>query len=85
MQAVEYRFGPGKTTSQPIEWLSDNGSCYTAANTRDFARMLGLKPIAPGGQSAKQWDGRELRQNLQRRLRTSGSPTRLSDRDEGVK
>lgn len=45
MQAVEARFGPGQTAAQPVEWLSDNGSCYTAANTRQFARMLGLKPV----------------------------------------
>lgn len=25
-QAVEYRFGPGQTVTQPIEWLTDNGS-----------------------------------------------------------
>ena len=28
-----------------FERVSDNGSCYTAANTRQFARMLGLKPV----------------------------------------
>lgn len=27
MQTMEYRFGTGKTSAQPIEWLSDNGSC----------------------------------------------------------
>jgi putative transposase len=45
MQAVEYRFGPNRTAPTEIEWLSDNGSCYTAAETRSFARMLGLKPV----------------------------------------
>ena len=45
MQAVEYRFGAGKTVNRLIEWLSDSGSCYTAASTRQFARMLGLKPV----------------------------------------
>ncbi len=45
MQAVEYRFGPGQTVTQPIEWLTDNGSCYTSASTRHFARLLGLKPV----------------------------------------
>lgn len=44
MQAVEYRFGAGRIAPTEIEWLSDNGSCYTAAETRSFARMLGLKP-----------------------------------------
>lgn len=45
MQAVEYRFGPNAAAPAEIEWLSDNGSCYTAAETRSFARALGLKPV----------------------------------------
>lgn len=28
-----------------MEWLTDNGSCYTAAKTRSFAQELGLKPV----------------------------------------
>ena len=51
MQAVEYRFGAGKTSARPIEWLSDNGSCYTAADTRNFAKALGLKPLTTPVQS----------------------------------
>jgi len=27
-----------------IEWLTDNGSCYTARETRSFARSIGLIP-----------------------------------------
>jgi putative transposase len=45
MLAVENRFGANATAPTEIEWLSDNGSCYTAAETRSFARMLGLKPV----------------------------------------
>lgn len=45
MQAVEYRFGPNQVAPAEIEWLSDNGSCYTAVETRTFARQLGLKPV----------------------------------------
>jgi putative transposase len=43
LEAVERRFG---TTCAPhrIEHLSDNGSCYTAAETRDFAVALNLVP-----------------------------------------
>ncbi|EGY1224780.1 IS3 family transposase [Escherichia coli] len=41
--AVERRFGSGLPTS-PVEWLTDNGSCYRANETRQFARMLGLEP-----------------------------------------
>ncbi|EIY9412092.1 TPA: IS3 family transposase [Escherichia coli] len=41
--AVERRFGRELPTS-PVEWLTDNGSCYRANETRQFARMLGLEP-----------------------------------------
>lgn len=27
-------------SSEPIEWASDNGSCYTARDTRAFAREM---------------------------------------------
>jgi len=45
MQAVEKRFGANKTANHPVEWLTDNGSCYTAKETQKFAKMLGLKPV----------------------------------------
>lgn len=44
MQAVETRFGDRLATT-PIEWLTDNGSCYIAADTRKFARLVGLEPL----------------------------------------
>ncbi|EYD76783.1 Mobile element protein [Rubellimicrobium mesophilum DSM 19309] len=43
LEAVEKRFGAHRAP-QPVEMLSDNGSCYTAKDTRIFARQLGLKP-----------------------------------------
>ena len=43
LEAVEKRFGALKTPT-PLEFLTDNGSCYTAKETRDFATALGLKP-----------------------------------------
>ena len=43
LEAVETRFG-GYRAPQPVEMLSDNGSPYTAKDTRIFARQLGLKP-----------------------------------------
>ena len=45
MQAMERRFGINQAPEQPIEWLTDNGSCYIAQETKSFARMLGLKPV----------------------------------------
>lgn len=43
LEAVELRFGTEKAP-HPVEHLSDNGSCYTAKDTRDFATALGLVP-----------------------------------------
>lgn len=41
LEAVEKRFGAVRAP-QPIEHLSDNGSPYTAKDTRDFATALNL-------------------------------------------
>ncbi|MGA6568567.1 IS3 family transposase [Escherichia coli] len=41
--AVERRFG-NELPASPVEWLTYNGSCYRANETRQFARMLGLEP-----------------------------------------
>jgi transposase InsO family protein len=43
LKAVEYRFN-ALHTARRIEWLSDNGSCYRAKETIEFAVQLGLKP-----------------------------------------
>ena len=42
--AVEHRFGRINRLPVTIEWLSDNGSCYVAGDTRSFARDIGLEP-----------------------------------------
>jgi putative transposase len=43
LASVEHRFGAdARTTPHPIEWLSDNGSCYTARETVAFGESLGL-------------------------------------------
>ena len=42
--AVEHRFGRVNRLPRPIEWLSDNGSPYTAGETKHFARKIGLTP-----------------------------------------
>ena len=43
LEAVERRFSAMRTL-HPIEHLSDNGSAYTAKDTRDFAAALNLVP-----------------------------------------
>ena len=42
LEAVERRFGTHRAPEK-VEVLSDNGSAYTAKDTRIFARQLGLK------------------------------------------
>src|SRR5215204_6390789 len=42
--AVEHRFGPVNRLPVEIEWLTDNGSCYLARETRRFATDVGLVP-----------------------------------------
>ena len=42
--AVEHRFGTVNRLPVTIEWLSDNGSCYVAGDTRSFARDVGFEP-----------------------------------------
>ena len=42
--AVEHRFGQVNRLPSAIEWLTDNGGCYLARETRRFAREIGLVP-----------------------------------------
>ena len=44
IESVERRFGLVSPLPAPIEWLSDNGSPYTARQTRRLARDIGLVP-----------------------------------------
>ena len=42
-ETLEHRFGPAALVApHAIEWLSDNGPCFTARETCEFARSLGL-------------------------------------------
>ena len=41
-ETIESRFGLVDHVPHPIEWLSDNGSVYTARDTRIFATSMGL-------------------------------------------
>jgi len=51
IESVERRFGLVDKLSKPIEWLSDNGSPYTAGETRALARDIGLVPCTTPIQS----------------------------------
>ena len=42
--AVENRFGHVNTLPEPIEWLTDNGSCFVAKNTKTLLRDIGMEP-----------------------------------------
>lgn len=41
---VEHRYGQVDRVPEPIEWLSDNGSPYTARDTRAFAVSVRSSP-----------------------------------------
>lgn len=51
VESVERRFGLVDKLPKPIEWLSDNGSPYTATDTRALARYIGLVPCTTPIQS----------------------------------
>jgi transposase InsO family protein len=44
IESVQYRFNGVAHTRHPIEWLSDNGSCYRAHETQRFAHEPGPVP-----------------------------------------
>jgi transposase InsO family protein len=43
LESVKKRFNDQQTPN-PVEWLSDNGSCYRAHETVSFAQSIGLVP-----------------------------------------
>jgi putative transposase len=45
LAAVENRFGSALNAPTEIEWLTDNGSGYTADKTRAFASAIGSRPL----------------------------------------
>lgn len=49
-RAVEERFAAGRTGSA-VQWLSDNGSIYTALETQIYAERLGLVPVTTPARS----------------------------------
>jgi putative transposase len=63
--AVEHRFGRVNRLPLTIEWLSDNGSCYVAGDTRNFARDIGLEPRTSPlkARKAMEWPKRSFAQS----------------------
>lgn len=49
--AVAARFGSGERPDAPVQWLSDNGSMYTALDTLITAERLNLIPITTPARS----------------------------------
>ena len=45
MEALETRFGSNSKPSKTNEWLVDYGNCYPLAETRSFAKKMGLKQV----------------------------------------
>ena len=43
VESIEKRFGDIQNLPRQVEWLTDNGSCYIADDTRQFAKSLGFK------------------------------------------
>jgi transposase InsO family protein len=43
IESVEYRFGNIDKLPHKIQWLSDNGPCYTSYDTVNFGRGLGFE------------------------------------------
>lgn len=50
-RAVAKRFGEGNRATCPVQWLSDNGSIYTALDTVITAERLNLAPITTPARS----------------------------------
>lgn len=43
VESIEARFGGVGKLDKPIQWLSDNGPCFTANETVEVGRMLGFE------------------------------------------
>lgn len=67
LATVEHRFGgDARRVPHAIEWLSDNGSCYTAHETVAFGESLGAARLHDAGLLTRvQRHGRGLREDLQ--------------------
>lgn len=86
VQAVETRFG-NELPAQPIEWLTDNGSCYVAAETRRFACGIGLEPVttaicSPQSNGMAESFVKTFKRDYAARMDRSDAPTVMRQLDE---
>lgn len=72
-EAVTARFGVGERPDAPIQWLSDNGSIYTALDTQITAERLHLVPITTPAASPQSNGMSEAFVNTLRRDYISGA------------
>jgi putative transposase len=72
-EAVAARFGAGQRPDVPIQWLSDNGSIYTALDTLCTAERLNLEPITTPVRSPESNGMSEAFVNTMRRDYISGA------------
>ncbi|GJE42487.1 hypothetical protein AEGHOMDF_1659 [Methylobacterium soli] len=80
LTCVEERFG-GLRATHPVQWLADNGSAYTAAETLSFAAALNLVPcFTPVRSPESHGVQRGVRQNAQARLCPRAAPSRCRHR-----
>ena len=72
-RAVTSRFGTGERPDAPIQWLSDNGSVYTALETIITAERLHLVPITTPASSPESNGMSEAFVNTMRRDYLAGA------------
>ena len=72
-RAVAARFGVGERPDVPIQWLSDNGSIYTALDTLCTAERLHLVPITTPAASPESNGMSEAFVNTMRRDYVAGA------------
>ena len=56
IESLEACFGPVNSSPAPLEWLSDNGTPYTARETRALAREIDFVPLATPIESPQSTD-----------------------------
>lgn len=78
-QAVAGRFGAGARPDAPIQWLSDNGSIYTALDTQITAERLHLVPITTPAASPQSNGMSEAFVNTLRRDYLAGADLSTAD------